>query len=265
MMASASLPLRRQRNLILASLAVLSAGSWTILIWQARSMSAQGMGLTMGMDAALFIGIWIAMMVAMMFPAAAPMILVFAQIQSGKRQQGRAAVPTWLFTATYLLVWSVVGLLAYGAAIVAERVGGNSSWFMSNGQRLAGVLLIAAGIYQLTPLKRACLAKCRSPLAFIMTSWHDGYAGTVRMGLTHGLYCLGCCWLLFAILFPLGMMNIAALAVITLLIFAEKSLPFGDRLAWAAGGALICYGFAVAFSPGLIPLQVQQHPMLGGM
>jgi predicted metal-binding membrane protein len=264
-MASASLPLRRQRNLILASLAVLSAGSWAILIWQARNMGTQGMGLTMGMDAALFIGIWIAMMVAMMFPASAPMILVFAQIQAGKRQQGRAAVPTWLFTATYLLVWSVFGGLAYAAAMGAERVGGNSSWFMSNGQRLAGVVLIAAGIYQVTPLKRACLAKCRSPLAFIMTSWRDGYAGAVRMGLSHGLYCLGCCWLLFVILFPLGMMNIAALAVITLLIFAEKSLPFGGRLSWVAGGALICYGFAVVFFPSLIPLQVQQHPMLGGM
>lgn len=262
-MATVSLSLRRQRNVILTALAVLAAGAWAVLLWQAGGMSSQGMGPTMGMGAALFIGIWIAMMVAMMFPAAAPMILLFAQVQAGKRQQGRVAVPTWLFTTTYLLVWSAVGAIAYAAAIVAERIGGNSSWFMSNGQRVAGVVLIAAGVYQLTPLKRACLSKCRSPLAFIMTSWRDGYGGTVRMGLTHGLYCLGCCWLLFAILFPLGMMNIAALAVITLLIFAEKTLPFGDRLAWVAGAALICYGIAVLVSPGLVPMQVQQHPMNG--
>src|SRR5947209_17028799 len=156
-MARALPPLRRQRNVILIALAVLAAGAWAVLLWQAGGVSSQGMGLTMGMDAALFLGVWIPMMVAMMFPAAAPMILLFAHVQAGKRQQGRVAVPTWLFTATYLLVWSVVGALAYAGAIVAERVGGNNSWIMSNGQHVGEVVLMAAGLYQVTPLNRAFL------------------------------------------------------------------------------------------------------------
>lgn len=108
-------------------------------------------------------------------------------------------------------------------------------------------------------LKRACLARCRTPLQFIMTSWRDGYAGAVRMGLQHGAYCLGCCWLLFLILFPLGVMNVAAMALLTLLIFAEKSLPGGRRIRQAAAVALAAYGIAISFLPGLLPT------MVGGM
>jgi predicted metal-binding membrane protein len=247
--------LHRQRNWILISLAILSAGAWTIVVRQAHSMGNQAMGLTMGMDATLFLAVWVAMMIAMMFPAAAPMILMFAQVQAGKRRQGGASVPIWLFTGTYLALWAAVGVAAYLTAIGLQQLGDHTSWLADNGPRLGGLLLIGAGLYQFTPLKHACLTKCRSPLAFVMTSWRDGPAGAVRMGLTHGLYCLGCCWLLFAILFPLGMMNIAVLAVFTLLIFAEKSLPFGDRLAWITAIALIAYGLAILISPQLLPLQ----------
>jgi predicted metal-binding membrane protein len=257
--ASAANPLRRQRDVILIVLGLLSAGCWAVLIWQAQGMSMQGMGLTMGMGAALFITIWVVMMVAMMFPAAAPMILVFAQVQAGKRRQGRPFVPTWAFTTAYLLIWALVGVAAYFVAVGAERLGDQSSWLMDNGPRLGGGLLIAAGVYQFTPLKRVCLTKCRSPLAFVMFSWRDGYGGALRMGLSHGLYCLGCCWLLFAILFPLGMMNIAVLALVALLIFGEKVLPYGHRLAWVAAAVLIAYGLAVVISPGLLPTVTPQH------
>jgi predicted metal-binding membrane protein len=259
--AATSYPLRSQRNLILTSLIGLTIGGWAVLLWQARSMGGSSMGLTMGMDAALFLAIWVVMMAAMMFPAAAPMILVFAQVQAGKRRQAQVTVPTWIFTTAYLLVWTVSGVLAYLGALEAQNLGERNAWLMTNGTRLGGVLLIGAGIYQITPLKRACLAKCRSPLAFIMTSWRDGPTGALRMGIVHGLYCLGCCWLLFAILFPLGMMNVAALAVISLLIFAEKSLPFGDRLAWVAAAVLVAYGIAILIHPALLPMQVQ-HPKM---
>jgi predicted metal-binding membrane protein len=252
-------PLRRQRELILVALGVLSAAAWAVLIWQAQGMSMQGMGLTMGMGAALFIGIWVVMMMAMMFPAAAPMIVMFARIQAGKQQQGRPFVPTWVFTGAYLLIWALVGVAAYFVAVGAERLGDQSGWLMDNGPRLGGALLIAAGVYQFTPLKRVCLKKCRSPLAFIMFSWRDGYGGALRMGLTHGVYCLGCCWLLFAILFPLGMMNIAVLALVTLLIFGEKALPYGDKLAWVGAAVLIGYGLAVIVSPSLLPTVAPQH------
>ncbi|MBV9281729.1 MAG: DUF2182 domain-containing protein [Chloroflexi bacterium] len=223
-------------------------------------MSGMSMGVTMGMDAALFVAIWVVMMAAMMFPAAAPMVLMFARVQAGKQQQGLPAVSTWLFTGAYLAIWSVVGVLAYGAAVGAQDVGHSVSWIGENGPRFGGLLLITAGIYQVTPLKRACLRRCRSPLSFILTSWRDGAVGAIRMGVSHGLYCLGCCWLLFAILFPLGMMNIALLALVTLLIFAEKSLPYGDGLSQVIALALIAYGGAVLVSPGILPLQPPQNP-----
>jgi predicted metal-binding membrane protein len=254
-------PLRRQRVTILASLMALTLVAWAILISQARGMSGMATGLTMGMDAALFLAIWVVMMAAMMFPAAAPMVLMFAQVQAGKRRQGLPTVSTWLFTSAYLAIWSVVGILAYGAAVGAQDVGRAVSWIGASGPRFGGLLLITAGVYQLSPLKRACLTRCRSPLAFVLTSWRDGTAGAIRMGVSHGLYCLGCCWLLFAILFPLGMMNIALLAVVTLLIFAEKSLPYGDRLTWASAVLLIAYGGAVLVSPGILPLQPPHSTM----
>jgi predicted metal-binding membrane protein len=113
-----------------------------------------------------------------------------------------------------------------------------------------------AGLYQLSPLKRVCLSKCGTPLQFILGSWHDGYGGAFRMGLEHGAYCLGCCWLLFVILFPLGIMNIAVMALVTALIFAEKSLPIGRHISQLAGGALIIYGALVIFLPAALPMGI---------
>jgi predicted metal-binding membrane protein len=222
-------------------------------------MGGQNTGLTMGMGAALFIVIWVVMMAAMMFPASAPMVLVFAQVQAGKRRQGRPYVSTWVFTGAYLLIWAAAGVLAYLVAIAGEHIGGQSAWLTDNGGRVAGALLVLAGIYQLTPLKRTCLANCRSPLAFIMSSWRDGYGGAVRMGLKHGLFCLGCCWLLFVILFPLGMMNIAVLALVALLIFGEKALPHGDRIAWLGAAVLVAYGAAAIVHPSLFPTMTPQQ------
>jgi predicted metal-binding membrane protein len=254
MATTAAAPLARQRTLILTLLLVLAVAAWALLLWQARTTdAAMAMTPTMGMGAPLFLAIWVVMMVAIMFPTAAPMILTFARVQAGRRQKEQPFVPTWVFVGAYLLVWSALGILAYLGAVLAERLAGRSMWFMDNAGRIGGVVLIAAGLYQLTPLKQLCLAKCRSPMAFIMTSWRSGYGGAFRMGIEHGLYCAGCCWLLFVILFPLGMLNIAALALITALIFAEKSLPFGLRLSWVAGAALVAYGLLVLFMPDALP------------
>lgn len=246
-------PLIRERNLILATLLILSTCAWALVIWQANMAGGSGMGLTMGMSAPLFMAIWIAMMVAMMFPAAAPMILVFARISAGKRQRGQPFVPAWVFVGAYLIVWAAAGVAAYFLAIGAERLAGQFPWLMNNAARIGGIVLLLAGAYQLSPLKRACLSKCRSPLDFILTSWRDGYGGAFRMGLQHGAYCLGCCWLLFVILFPLGVMNVAAMAVITLLVFAEKSLPGGRRMSEIVSAALIAYGALVVIMPRLLP------------
>lgn len=251
--ASSPYSLRPQRNLILASLLALAAGAWAILVWQSAVADDEMMGLTMGMGAPLFLAIWVAMMVAMMFPTAAPMILMFARVQDKRRERGQTFVPTWVFVSSYLVVWTVFGALAYAFAVGGEELAERSMWLMDNAARIGGGVLVLAGLYQLSPLKRACLSKCRTPLDFILHSWRDGQAGAFRMGLEHGAYCLGCCWLLFVILFPLGVMNVAAMAVITLLIFAEKSLPFGRQAGEFAAAALVAYGSLVVFLPDALP------------
>src|SRR5207248_6907320 len=133
----------------------------------------------------------------------------------------------------------------YPLALGAERLAGQSMWLMTNAPRIGGALLVVAGLYQLSPLKHICLSKCRTPLQFILSSWRDGYGGAFRIGFVHGAYCLGCCWLLFVILFPLGIMNIAVMALLTALIFAEKALPIGRQISQLAGVGLIVYGLLV--------------------
>lgn len=262
MATSRTTPLPRERIIILSALLVLSALAWALVAWQALFMSAPSSmdgsmpapaGLTMGMSATLFVAIWIAMMVAMMFPSATPMVLMFNAIAAGKRQRGQAYTPTWIFVAGYLLIWTLAGVVAYLAALGLDALAAQSMFLMDNAGRIGGALLVLAGVYQLTPLKNVCLTTCRTPTQFLMTSWRDGNGGALRMGLSHGVYCLGCCWLLFVILFPLGMMNIAALALLTALIFAEKVLPVGRQVSLIVGIALIAYGALVTISPGFLP------------
>ena len=245
-------PLTFERAAILGSLLVLAAGAWALLAWQSTSAEMDS-GLAMGMEAPLFIALWIAMMVAIMYPTAAPMILMFARIHGERRARGQSFVPTWVFAGAYLLVWSLTGIAAFAIAVGGDSLADRWGFFADNGARIGGVLLVAAGLYQVTPLKNVCLSKCRSPMAFVLNSWRDGTAGAFRMGIDHGVYCLGCCWLLFLILFPLGMMNIAVLALVTVAIFIEKSLPIGRQAALAFGAALVVYGLVVIAAPGALP------------
>lgn len=246
-----------QRNIILALLIGAAAAAWALLVRQQTGMDADmSLGMyppTMGMKAALFLAVWIIMMIAMMFPAAAPMILTFHQVQSAKRGRGQAFVSTWVFVAGYMLVWAATGVPAFAGAAGAEMLAGYVGLSAAAAARIGGVLLMMAGAYQLSPLKDLCLAKCRTPIGFIMTSWRDGRWGAVRMGLQHGLFCLGCCWLLFLALFPLGIMNIAAMAVVTLLVFAEKTFSFGEGIAKLSGLALLLYGAAILAFPQALP------------
>lgn len=251
--AESSYPLSRERNAILAALLILAALAWVVLLFQSSSSDGEMMSLTMGMGAPVFIAVWVVMMVAMMFPTAAPMILTFARVQRGKRARQQLAVPTWIFVAAYLVVWTLFGVVAYGGAVTAQGLADRSMWLMDNAARIGGGVLVVAGLYQLSPLKSTCLTKCRTPMQFIMTSWRDGYGGAFRMGVQHGAYCLGCCWLLFVILFPLGVMNVAAMAVLTALIFAEKSLPGGREISLLAAAALVVYGAVVVFVPDALP------------
>lgn len=253
-----------QRNLILCLLLALAAAAWALLAWQARSVGADMAmaSLTMGMRAPLFLTIWIVMMVAMMFPTAAPMILTFHAVQAGKRRRGEAFVATWVFVAAYLLVWTLSGVAAYAGALAAEAIAARAGLSSTLATRIGGAILIVAGLYQFTPLKNRCLSHCRTPIGFVMTSWRDGATGAVRMGLLHGTYCLGCCWLLFVILFPLGIMNLAAMAIITLVIFAEKTLPWGRPIARTVAAALLAYGVLVLAAPQVLPTFIADSGMV---
>lgn len=248
-------PLVIQRNVILGLLLGLAVAAWLLLARQTGSSNmAVAMGsLTMGMRAPLFLTMWVVMMVAMMFPAAAPMVLTFHQIQIGKRERGEAFVATWVFVAAYMLVWVLAGVAAYAGALAAEWLARHAAVSAATAARIGAGIVVLAGLYQLTPLKDRCLAKCRTPISFIMTSWRDGAIGAFRMGLSHGVYCLGCCWLLFVILFPLGIMNIGAMALLTFLILAEKTLPWARVTAGVSATALLAYGAFVLAVPQALP------------
>jgi len=256
-------PLSVQRSIILGVLLVLAAAAWAMLAWPGADANMDmAMGSpTMGLQAPLFLAVWVIMMVAMMFPTAAPMILTFHEVQAARRRRGDAFVATWVFVTAYLLVWAVAGVAAYVGALAAEAVAVRAAMSPATAARIGGVVVVAAGLYQLTPLKDVCLSKCRTPIGFIMTSWRDGAAGALRMGILHGVYCLGCCWLLFVILFPLGIMNIAAMAVVTVIVFAEKTLPWGRLAVRATAAALVVYGMVVIVAPHFLPTFAMAHDM----
>lgn len=254
-----SVPLGRQSNVLLAILLALDAGCWWLLVRQPftgsglSQHSGVAASLTMGMGFGLFLALWVTMMAAMMFPAAAPMILMFARLQSSRRAVGRPSVPTAFFVGSYLAVWATSGALAFAGAIVVGGFTDTVPVLQASAPRIAGAVLVLAGVYQLTPLKTVCLRHCRSPLSFVVTHWREGRAGSTVMGLQHGGFCLGCCWLLLVMLFPLGVMNVAAMGVLTLIVFAEKVTPWGIRIARALGLGLIACGIVVTVLPWLLP------------
>jgi predicted metal-binding membrane protein len=208
---------------ILGALAALTALSWLYL----ASMPPMAMG-----AAAMFLMWWV-MMIGMMLPSAAPMTLTFATVNRRRRELGTPYVPTALFVAGYLLAWGAFSVAATAAQWALEdRVS----------PRLGGVLFVAAGLYQLTPPKHACLRRCRSPLAFVLEHWQEGRGGALRMGAAHGAYCLGCCAFLMALIFVGGAMNLAWAAAIAAWVLAEKLLPAGALLARVAGVIAILAG-----------------------
>src|SRR6266481_1019082 len=198
--------LRRDRLIVVAGAAAIALLGWAYLFyqgWAMRHMDIVAMAMPSPsawgpMDLLLVFAMWAVMMVAMMVPSATPMLLAFATITRSRSAQGRAFVPLWVFLAGYLVLWTAFSLAAtlaqwglHSLALISPMTVGTSPW-------LGSLLLIAAGIYQWTPLKQACLRHCQTPLQFLLTCWQDGTAGAFLMGLRHGTYCLGCCWLLMA-------------------------------------------------------------------
>ena len=241
----------RQRNVILATLLGLSAVGWIVFLVQAREpmdMEA-GMGpdLTMGGSWPLFAGTWVAMMIAMMFPAAAPMVLLYARM---RRHDPTSVV---LFTAAYIALWFAFGVVAYLLSAGVESLASGSDRVAMRWGRVGGGLLVLAGLYQLTRLKDVCLRHCRSPFMFLMTHWRPGRAGALRMGVIHGGWCVGCCWALMAALFALGVMSIGWMAFIAALIAIEKLLPWKAVANRGIAILLAVLGLGVAFWPASVP------------
>src|SRR5690348_11119055 len=166
-----------QRSVILGLLLTLAGVAWAMMLAWPGADANMDMAMaspTMGLRAPLFLALWVVMMVAMMFPTAAPMILAFHEVQAARRRRGDAFVATWVFVAAYLLVWAAAGIAAYAGALAAEAIAARAGLSLATAARIGGAVLVAAGLYQLTPLKDVCLSKCRTPIGFIMTSWRDG-------------------------------------------------------------------------------------------
>ncbi|MFN8593071.1 MAG: DUF2182 domain-containing protein [Thermomicrobiales bacterium] len=201
-----------------------------------------------------FVVAWTVMMAAMMFPAAAPMLLLFQRL-STQRGGGQGLTPTWLFAAGYLAVWSGVGVVAW----LLTRLGSDAANRLAEADRLSlapialGASLALAGLYQFTPLKEVCLRHCQSPVGFVMTHWRSGNLGALRMGIVHGAFCLGCCWALFAVLIATGVMNLAWMLLLTLIVFAEKVLPLDQRAPRIIGTAFLLLGLLVATRAAQFP------------
>lgn len=236
---------------VLAALLGAALVTWIVTVDRMRGMDA-GPGTDLG-GLGWFLGVWVTMMAAMMLPSAAPMVLVVRRVAGGRsRRDSAASIATSFFVAGYLAAWTAYGLAAYGVFRLLELADPGFLDWDRHGPIVAGVAVAAAGVYQLTPLKRACLRHCRSPLRFLLSRWREG-AGAFAMGLEHGAWCLGCCVGLMLVLFALGVMSIAWMAVVAAVIFAEKVLPLGARLSGAVAVLLIALGVWLALAPGSVP------------
>ena len=251
---------KRDRIVVLGALALVIAISWAYLLAGAgMDMTAlestrltSGRGMAKMMPAAWDIGyagvmfvMWWIMMIAMMLPSATPMILLFAAVNRKQKEKGNLYVATALFASAYLIVWAGFSIVAVALQWRLEVLTLLSPMMISASVFLGAGVLLAAGIYQLTPFKQACLKYCRSPLQFIMTRWRGGEVGAFRMGVEHGAYCVGCCWFLMGLLFFGGVMNLYWIIGLAVFVLIEKTVPTGYWFSSAVGVVLILCGVVV--------------------
>ena len=235
---------RRDRIVVLGALSAVVVLSWAYILAGAGMDMMIPASWNAGYAGVMF-AMWWVMMVAMMLPSAAPMVLLFAAVNRKQKESGNLFVPTALFASAYLIVWAGFSVAAVAAQWGLESIALLSPMLASASTVLGGGLLLAAGLYQLTPLKQACLRHCRLPLQFVMTRWRGGAGGAFRMGVEHGAYCVGCCWFLMGLLFFGGIMNLYWIAGLAVFVLLEKTVPAGHWAGRAAGIALIAWGIAV--------------------
>ena len=243
---------KKDRVIVISGVVAVAAIAWGYMLYVSQSNSDMDMSMGMtvgnvrswsGVDFSLMFVMWAVMMVAMMVPSAAPMILLFATVNRRRREQSGPFVSTGVFLSGYLVGWAGCALVAtlgtwglHQASLLTSMMGGTSSGY------LGGALLLTAGIFQWSQLKYVCLTHCRSPLSFLMSDWTDGTGGAFKMGLQHGRYCLGCCWILMALLFVLGVMNLVWIAALAAFVLAEKVIPAGKTISKITGGFLVAWG-----------------------
>jgi predicted metal-binding membrane protein len=236
----------RTRIGLIALLLVLAVLAWWFTVDRMRGMD-NGPGTDLG-TLGWFIGIWLVMMAAMMFPSVAPTVALYSSMT-----KKRSPVAPLVFTSGYLLTWTAAGLLAFGLSAVGGRIFGDVLAWDRAGRWVAGGILAVAAAYELTPFKEVCLRHCRSPLGFLLGSWRDGIPGALSMGAKHGAWCVGCCWALMASLFALGVMSIAWMAFVAALIAAEKTLPWGRAVTYGTAAVLLTLGILLLAVPEAIP------------
>jgi len=253
--------LRRDRLIVAGALGAIVLLAWAYVLWLAADMEMGGMDMTgvrmvpaglmlpaaapwSAVEFALVFAMWAVMMVGMMAPSAAPMILIYARLGRQGRSAGKPLAATGWFAAGYFLAWIGFSLATTLVQWVLQREALLDPRMASASNMLGAIVLIAAGIYQWTPLKEVCLTHCQTPIGFLMR--HGGFRGDVRgclrLGLSHGAYCVGCCWVLMALLFVVGVMNLLWIALLALLVLLEKLTPWGRRIARAAGLACVVAG-----------------------
>lgn len=240
----------RERLALWCGLGAATIIAWLYLVWMPMSpgdLGSIGMRILGTMpptvaDATLMFLMWAVMMVAMMLPSAAPMIETYARVAAGRGASARLSV--WVFTAGYLVIWTVFSAVATAEQLLLQQVG-IVTGAMTATPIVAAVILITAGVYQVTPVKNLCLSRCRSPIGFLTTEWREGVAGAFRMGLRHGILCAGCCGMLMLLLFVFGVMNLVWVAALSILILLEKLLPGGRLIARVSGVAMLAGGLAM--------------------
>jgi predicted metal-binding membrane protein len=244
---------RRERVFVLAGLGAAVSLSWAYLIDMAAGMESMA-GMMAGMmqpkpwtalDTLMMFVMWAVMMVGMMLPSATPTILLFAAVSRRHRAGGRRLAPVWTFVAGYIAVWTAYSLGATALQWGLERAALLSPMMASTSPLFGGLILIAAGLYQWSPAKYRCLEHCRTPVEFLSRRWRDGAFGALVMGIEHGAFCLGCCWILMALLFVGGVMNLLWVAALTVFVLAEKAAPFGRGLGQVSAGLLVLAGVAI--------------------